>query len=95
MAAVEYLIKPENHRRKYMRIGKTSMGLMALCLAVAGCNAQDTDSPAAGEDQGQFPDTTATDANMITPSDDAGMASDTAVTGTAATAGTSTGAATQ
>lgn len=61
-----------------MRVGRVWAGLLPLCLAAAGCNAQDTDSPAAGEDQGQFPDGTATESNMIVPSDDAGMPTDTA-----------------
>lgn len=78
-----------------MRIGRTSVGLLALCLAVAGCNSQEADSPEAGEDQGQYPDTTATEGNMITPSDDAGMASDTAAVSGAGTAGTSSQAAAQ
>lgn len=78
-----------------MRIGRTSIGLIALSLAIAGCNGQDANSPAAGEDQGQFPDGTATEGNMITPSDEAGMASDAAVSDTAATAGASTGPAAQ
>jgi hypothetical protein len=53
-----------------MRAQRTTIGLLALYLAMAGCNSQSTSAPAAGEDKGQFPDTTATEPNAILPSDD-------------------------
>lgn len=53
-----------------MRAQSTIIGLLVICLATAGCNSQGADTQAAGEDQGQFPDTTATEPNAILPSDD-------------------------
>lgn len=63
-----------------MRFGRASAGLLALCLAASGCGSKNSDATSGGEDQGQFPDTTPTDANMITPSDDAMTATDDATT---------------
>lgn len=67
-----------------MRAQSTTVGLLAICLAAAGCNSQDTETQAAGEDQGQFPDTTATEPNAILPSDDMPTQSSAADAGAAA-----------